>query len=117
MQALAQLAGAPPERLLAAIGPSIGPCCYEVSAELAARFQAGIGPVVRAGRGGPHLDLWEANRRVLVEAGLPPERVEVLGACTSCDRSLFSHRRDRGRTGRQVAFIAPPAPTGGGPLP
>jgi polyphenol oxidase len=118
VQALARLAGAAPERLLAAVGPSIGPCCYEVSAELAAQFQAGIGPVVRAGRSGFHLDLWEANRRVLLEAGLRPERVEVLGACTSCEpERFFSHRRDRGRTGRQVAFIAPPAPTGGGPLP
>jgi polyphenol oxidase len=117
-QALAELAGAPAGRLLAAVGPSIGPCCYEVSAELAQRFRDGIGPVVRAGRPGPHLDLWEANRTVLIEAGLSPERVEVLGACTSCrPELLFSHRRDRGRTGRQVAFIAPPAPTGGGPLP
>lgn len=110
--------GRPPERLLAVIGPSIGPCCYEVSAELAERFEAALGPVIRPGRGGPHLDLWEANRRVLGAAGVAEDRLEVLRRCTSCDTGrFFSHRRDRGRTGRQVAFIAPPRPTGGGPLP
>lgn len=104
--------------LLAAIGPSIGPCCYEVSPDLAARFAGELGPVVREGKAGPHLDLREANRRVLVAAGLAAERVEVLSRCTACEAgSFFSHRRDRGRTGRQIAFISPPRPTGGGPLP
>lgn len=111
VRALAREAGAPPERLLAAVGPSIGPCCYEVSPELAERFRAELGPVA-SGEGTPRLDLWAANRRVLEEAGLPPGRIEVLGRCTACERELFfSHRRDAGRTGRQAAFIAPPAPT------
>jgi YfiH family protein len=118
VRALAGSSGATPGRLLAAIGPSIGPCCYEISADLAEQFAAGIGPVISAGAAGPHLDLWEANRRVLLAAGLASDRVEVLGRCTSCAPELFfSHRRDRGRTGRHVAFIAPPRPTGGGPLP
>jgi polyphenol oxidase len=118
VQALAGLVGAEPERLLASIGPSIGPCCYEVSPDLADRFMREMGPVVRANPGAPHLDLWEANRRSLLEAGLQPERVEVVGRCTSCDiGSFFSHRRDRGRTGRHVAFIAPHPPTTGGTLP
>lgn len=104
--------GADPGRLLAVIGPSIGPCCYEVSAELAARFRAELGPVITGEAGRPHLDLWEANRRVLEAAGIRPERVELLGRCTACEADLFfSHRRDAGRTGRQMAFIAPPAPT------
>lgn len=111
VRALRREAGAPPERLLAAVGPSIGPCCYEVSPELAARFRAELGPVVRED-GGVRLDLWAANRRVLEEAGLRPDRIEVLGRCTSCEAALFfSHRRDAGRTGRQVAFIAPPPTT------
>ena len=118
VRALASSSGAPPGRLLAAIGPSIGPCCYEISAHLAEQFAAGLGPVIRAAAAGPHLDLWEANRRVLLAAGVALDRVEVLGRCTSCAPELFfSHRRDRGRTGRQLAFIAPPHPTGGGPLP
>jgi YfiH family protein len=118
VQALTTLSGAHPSGLLAVIGPSIGPCCYEVSQELADRFSERLGPVVRPGKPGPHLDLWQANRRLLVEAGLEEARVEVMGRCTACEPELFfSHRRDRGRTGRQLAFIAPPAPTSGGPLP
>ncbi len=109
VRALASSAGARPGELLAAIGPSIGPCCYEVSVDLATRFAREIGPgVVEDGPGGPRLDLWEANRRILQEAGLLRERVNVLARCTACDReSFFSHRRDRGHTGRHAAFIAP----------
>jgi purine-nucleoside/S-methyl-5'-thioadenosine phosphorylase / adenosine deaminase len=111
VRALAREAGAPPARLLAAVGPSIGPCCYEVSADLAERFRLELGPVVR-GESAPRLDLWAANRRVLEEAGLHPGRIEILGRCTACERDLFfSHRRDAGQTGRQMAFIAPPPPT------
>jgi YfiH family protein len=116
--ALAREAGAPASRLLAAVGPSIGPCCYEVSPDLAARFREAFGPeAVREGRA-PRLDLWAANTAVLRAAGVAADRVAVLGRCTSCERELFfSHRRDAGRTGRQVAFIAPRAPTRGGTLP
>jgi purine-nucleoside/S-methyl-5'-thioadenosine phosphorylase / adenosine deaminase len=118
VRALAAEAGAPAARLLAAVGPSIGPCCYEVSPELAARFAAELGPAVVRDGPAPRLDLWAANVAVLGAAGVPAERVEVLGRCTACERDLFfSHRRDAGRTGRQMAFIAPRPPTGGGPLP
>jgi polyphenol oxidase len=103
-------------RLLAAIGPSIGPCCYEVSSDLADRFRVELGPVIRDGAA-PRLDLWAANVRVLSSAGVRAERIDVLGRCTSCERDLFfSHRRDAGRTGRQMAFSSPPDPTTGRPL-
>ncbi len=116
--ALSRETGAPPRRLLASIGPSIGPCCYEVSPDLAARFAEAFGAgVLREGRE-PKLDLWSANEAALRAAGMAPDRVEVLGRCTACERELFfSHRRDAGRTGRQAAFIAPRAPTRGGSLP
>ena len=123
VEALRREFGAPAARLLGAVGPSIGPCCYEVSDDVAGPFRERFGAaVVRAplpGSGeGPHLDLWESNRHVLARAGVAPERIEVLGACTSCERHRFySHRRDRGRTGRQVAFIAPRTPTRGGGVP
>jgi len=92
---------------LAVIGPSIGPCCYQVSEQLAAEFSAAFGPeVIQRGARGPHLDLWLANERALRDAGVT--RVAVLGRCTSCEQRLFfSHRRDGGRTGRMVGFIAP----------
>jgi polyphenol oxidase len=118
VRALVGLPGVEPARLVAAIGPSIGPCCYEVSPDLAARFEDDLGEVARQVQGRWHVDLWAANRLVLLEAGLVAERVEVVARCTRCDIGrFFSHRRDGGHTGRQVAFIAPPLPTGGGPLP
>ncbi len=105
--ALARAAAVPAGRLRAVIGPSIGPCCYEVSEDLAARFEAAFGPeVVRRGAGGPRLDLWAANLSALRRAGVA--EVEVLGRCTACEPGrFFSHRRDGGRTGRMVAFAAP----------
>ena len=85
----------------AAIGPGIGPCCYEVGEEVLATF-AELGEVAE----GRMLDLPEVARRLLARAGV--ERVESAGLCTSCEMELFfSHRRDAGRTGRQagVAWI------------
>lgn len=118
VRALCREAGARPERLLAAIGPSIGPCCYEVSPELAGRFAAAFGPAVVRPGAAPRLDLQEANRAVLLAAGVRAERIERLGRCTACEPALFfSHRRDGARTGRQIAFIAPPGPTAATPLP
>jgi len=118
VRALAREAGAPAARLLASVGPSIGPCCYEVSPDLAARFREEIGAeTVREGAP-PRLDLWAANAVVLRAEGVRADRLEVLRRCTACERDLFfSHRREAGRTGRQVAFIAPRPPTGGGSLP
>jgi hypothetical protein len=80
----------------AAIGPGIGPCCYEVGPEVSSAF-AELGEGVVEGR---MLDLFEVARRLLAAAGV--ERVESADLCTSCEEDLFfSHRRDQGRTGRQ----------------
>lgn len=96
--------GVEPRRLLAAIGPSIRLCCYTVSEELAARFERfGPGVVVRED-GEVHLDLALAVRSSLERAGVPRDHVELLPQCTSCDARFFSHRRDRGLTGRQLSF-------------
>ena len=73
----------------AAIGPAIGPCCYEVGAEVAEPFAAAFGPDVLQGR---NLDLWTAAERALLAAGV--EEVERVDLCTSCNPELFfSHRR------------------------
>jgi YfiH family protein len=105
--ALASSKGATLERLRAVIGPSIGPCCYQVSDDLAGRFESAFGTeVVRRSAAGPRLDLWVANRQALRLAGVG--EIEVLGRCTACERgSFFSHRRDAGRTGRMIGFVAP----------
>ena len=87
----------------AAIGPGIGPCCYEVGEEVARPFRRRFGAEVAPdGR----LDLWSATERALREAGCA--EVERSDLCTYCHPELFfSHRRDRGLTGRQgvVAYI------------
>jgi len=107
VEALVAHAGARPEELRAVLGPSIRRCCYEVSSDLAERFEALFGAgVVDRGAGKPHLDLALACRLTLERAGVPSESIEVMKACTHCDPEwFFSHRRDRGRTGRMVAFI------------
>ncbi len=126
--------GSRPEDLLAAIGPGIGACCYAVGEEVRMEFESqfsyapelfsevydsnpikekypllfltarapghsNLGPAL-------HLDLVEANRRQLVDAGLSPGNIFVQGDCTSCrtDR-YFSHRADHGFTGRSLSVI------------
>jgi polyphenol oxidase len=77
----------------AAIGPAIGPCCYEVGPEVAARFDGDL-------LTGRTLDLWAAADRALRAAGV--EQIERADVCTACNPELFfSHRRDEGVTGRQ----------------
>jgi YfiH family protein len=87
----------------AAIGPGIGACCYEVGEEVAAPFRARFGDDLVAGS---RLDLPEAAERGLRAAGVGS--VERSAHCTACEPDLFfSHRRDRGRTGRQgvIAYV------------
>ena len=84
----------------AAVGPGIGPCCYEVGDEVLAAF-ADLGPGIADGH---MLDLPEIATRQLAAAGVA--RVERAGICTSCERDLFfSHRRDGGETGRQAGVV------------
>lgn len=83
------------EATAAAIGPGIGPCCCEVGAEVLEAF-ADLGEGIADGR---LLDLPEVARRLLARAGI--DQVESAGLCTSCEADLFfSHRRDKGVTGR-----------------
>lgn len=126
--------GTRPQDVLAAIGPGIQACCYEVGEELREQFHSQFAyagelfqevkhsDIVREkypllfmnmrapGHGDQcvklHLDLREANRRQLVEAGVPKKQITALENCTACDtRSFFSHRAEKGRTGRMMAVI------------
>jgi polyphenol oxidase len=84
----------------AAVGPGIGPCCYEVGEEVLDAFSE-LGDGISEGR---MLDLPEVVRRLLAQAGV--DRVESAGLCSSCQPDLFfSHRRDGGRTGRQAGLV------------
>lgn len=88
--------------LAAAVGPGIGPCCYEVGPEVAGPYSARFGRRILAGR---RLDLWRAVEVVLNESGVT--KVERTDLCTFCHPELFfSHRRDRGITGRQGVIAA-----------
>lgn len=91
-------------KLVAAVGPGIGPCCYEVGDDIAADYRARFGAAALAGR---NLDLWTVAERLLRDAGV--DSVERLDLCTACDpERFFSHRRDGPITGRQgvIGYVA-----------
>jgi len=91
-------------KVAAAVGPGIGPCCYEVGDDIAADYRAHFGS---AGVQGRNLDLWTVAERLLRDAGV--ESVERLDLCTACHpEQFFSHRRDGPITGRQgvIGYVA-----------
>ena len=130
--------GSRPEDLVAVVGPSIGACCYSVGEEVRFEFESqfayapklfsevydsdrirdkypllfltarapghsNIGPQI-------HLDLWEANRRQLLDAGVKAKRITVVGECTACTRigahlKYFSHRGESGFAGRMMGVV------------
>ena len=90
--------------VVGAIGPGIGPCCYEVGDDIRAAFRTRFGAGVIRGR---NLDLWRACELALSEAGVT--QIERTDLCTACNPDLFfSHRRDGGVTGRQgvIGYLA-----------
>ncbi|MGA8043876.1 MAG: peptidoglycan editing factor PgeF [Terracidiphilus sp.] len=126
--------GCRPEDLVAAIGPGIGACCYAVGDEVLSVFESQFAyarelfrevydsdpvrmkyPMLFLTQRAPghspigpnlHVDLTEANRRQLVDAGVKAEAIRVVGGCTSCQRELFfSHRGSQGFTGRMMSVI------------
>lgn len=116
VRAMVEHFGSDPADLLAAVGPAIGPCCYEVGQEVVeaagAAFAAVRAEVLvaqdrpRNGNGAAdpsqpavHFDLWRANQWQFQQAGV--QQIEVAGICTRCQReTFFSHRGDHGKTGR-----------------
>ncbi len=100
-----------PEDILAAVGPAIGACCYEVDAvvhQALYSYEAGGESFFRprAEKDRWMLDLAMVNRRQLEQRGIPPENIFSANQCTSCRRdSFYSHRRDRGLTGRHFNFL------------
>lgn len=98
-----------PEELVTAIGPSICVDCYEISEEVAEQFRCGFpGNVLKKGKmpGKYQLDLWEANRSILLKAGVLPEHLAVTDVCTCHNPEyLFSHRASHGQRGNLAAFL------------
>lgn len=123
--------GSRPQDLLAALGPSIGPCCYEVGAEFVAKFSAQFADAAKyfdeprsgeepnplqwlnmapPGHQPPpknvHLDLRKANRSQLVAAGVRPQNIFVSDLCTACRRDLFfSYRKEGAPSGRLLSVV------------
>jgi YfiH family protein len=112
--------GSQPEDLVAAVGPSIGACCYSVGEEVRTKFESNFPyadklfhNVNHPEASGPrvHLDLWGANRRQLLEAGLAEAQITVVGQCSACSRDshggrrFFSHRAELGLAGRMLNVV------------
>ncbi len=126
--------GSRPQDLIAAIGPGVGQCCYAVGEEVLSEFESQFSygrelfrevfdsdpvrtkyPMLFLTQRAPghspigpamHLDLIEANRRQLLDAGLSASTISVTGGCTSCHTQLFfSHRASRGHAGRMMSVI------------
>jgi YfiH family protein len=130
--------GTNPEDVLAALGPAIGPCCYEIGPEVAQEFLGQFahaaewfeGPFERLSSGEEpnplpwltmmppghepppervQLDLRSANRRQLVDAGMRPRNIAVSALCTSCRSDLFfSYRKEGPATGRMMSVVGIP---------
>ncbi len=101
-----------PEMVKAAIGPSICQACYEVSEDVAEQFYSVFSDeadkILEKGKeqGKYQLDLWEANKIVLLRAGILPENLEITDICTCCNSDyLFSHRASMGKRGNLGAFL------------
>ena len=101
LAAMGEAFGTKPENVLAAIGPSIGACCYEVDdfvRDQASGYEEFFAP---KGGGKYQLDLWGMNAKQLQEAGVPAEKITIAGICTNDNVELFcSYRAEQGKTGR-----------------
>jgi len=109
MVAAMQALGARPDRIRVALGPSIGPCCFEVGPEVVAAFTAALGDVpglVVAGPHKDHIDLRVASRAILERAGVAPDHIDDRPPCTRCEpERFFSYRRDGRAGGIHMSFI------------
>ena len=111
VRAMGDAYGTRPEDCFAGIGPAIGPCCYEVGGEVAEEFRKEFPQfaedILSEENGKIRLDLWQANRLQLEDAGLLPEHIDVAGVCTSCHaRTFYSYRAEGPTIGRIAAVMA-----------
>ena len=103
--------GCDPADIISGIGPSIGPCCYEVDRSVQREFarMEGLTPedyLQERENGAYLLNLWEVNRQILRHAGILPEHLTVTDLCTRCHNGLlFSHRATAGKRGGMAGMI------------
>ena len=112
LQAMHEAFGTEPEDVVAAIGPSICKACYEVSDDVAEAFRRSFpwrwSSLLQEGslEGKFQLDLWEANRKILLDTGIIEENLQITDICTCCNSEyLFSHRASKGQRGNLAAFL------------
>lgn len=100
-------AGSDPGEVVAALGPAIGACCYEVGDEVREAFGSQGAAFFRPGPNGrPHLDIRAANVRHLLEAGVSPGRIHHVADCTFCRADVYhSFRREGKGAGRMISFV------------
>jgi len=99
-----------PDDILVGIGPSIGPCCYEVGPEVVIQIDKAFHNkrecISETPDGKCYFNLWEANKTQLVQAGIPERNIEVARICTYCNHThFFSYRHQQRETGRFGAGI------------
>ena len=101
--------GAHPENVRVALGPSIGPCCFEVGPEVVQAFVEGLPGIeglVVAGPRKEHIDLRKATRAILEPLGVRPEHIDDQPPCTQCEPDrFFSFRRSGKEGGVHMGFI------------
>ncbi len=103
--------GSNPSDILVAIAPSIGPCCFEVDKPVYDEFtklkSVDLNKIIDdKGNGKYHIDLWECNKQILLNAGILEENITVTDLCTKCNSDIFfSHRATLGKRGNLAAFI------------
>ena len=110
IEKMEEVYGSRREELVAAIGPSICMSCYEVGEDVAEEFKKAFPKqeeILKKKQNGKYLlDLWSANYRILVNAGVKPENISVTDICTCCNGDeLFSHRKSMGKRGNLGAFL------------
>ena len=113
VEAMKREFGSDPRDMLAAIGPSISGAHYEVSWDVARHFDPEFRPLEYPDRGLPAeeekymLDLWGVNRKILMDAGIPEENIQLPNLCTFENADImFSHRASHGKRGNLGAFIS-----------
>jgi hypothetical protein len=112
VQRMHETFGSHPGDIHAAIGPSICQDCYEVSEDVIEEFKKAFREeqfpslFYKKENGKFQLNLWEANRQILLEAGIPSGQISLPNLCTCCNpRLLFSHRASKGKRGNLAAFL------------
>jgi len=108
VESMKEAFGSNPLDILVAIGPSIGPCCYEVKDDVSSLFiKGGLATCILNRNGKMYLDIPDAGRVLFEKAGVLPNHIDCIKVCSRCLPNLFhSYRRERGKNEVQYSFIA-----------